>query len=217
MTNVPTYYSLLSPEQQQWLDYTTTTNTILFGGYTMEGEEEGEQPAEDDEGQEPKDDEPQEPDDKQAEEPVEEPEGDDEGGEGEESTLSPEDALKAVSKLRKENANWRKKFRDLEGKMAEAVTPEQIADLRTELAAEQRSLLVENVALKYDLPAELAERLSGANREELEADAKKLTKFVTKVTTNADNLRGGLDPSEDEGEFDPVAIAKANRRRARNY
>ena len=178
------------------------------------------QPADDAEGQESNESTEQEPVDEQAaNEETTENNGDEnaeEEGEGEESTLSPEDAVKAVAKLRKENASWRTRFRDLEGKMAEAVTPEKVEELRAELAAEQRSLLVENVALKYDLPDELTERLSGATREELEADAKKLSKFVTKIDSSADDLRGGLDPSDDDNEFDPVAIAKAHRKRRGN-
>jgi hypothetical protein len=178
------------------------------------------QPADDAEGQEPDESpEAQEPDDEQAEneeQAEEEAEDAEEEGEDNESSLSPEDALKAVSKLRKENAGWRKKFRDLEAKMAEAVTPEKVEELRTELATEARNLLVENVALKHNLPPELAERLTGNTRDELEADAKKLTKFAVKVGSSADDLRGGLDPSDEEGEFDPVAIAKAHRKRRGN-
>jgi hypothetical protein len=170
-----------------------------------------------DEGQEPADETTdQGPDDEQA--AGDEPTEDQETGEDEGTTLSPDDAVKAVSKLRKENASWRTKFRDLEAKMADAVTPEKIEELRNELAANSRALLVENVALKYDLPAELAERLTGDSREDLEADAKKLVKFVTaKGATSADDLSGGLDPSSDDGEFDAQEYARNMRRRKNNF
>lgn len=177
-----------------------------------------EQPADETaEGQEPDTDstDEQEPDDTQAED--NESTEDNSDAEDESTTLSPEDAVKAVSKLRKENASWRKKFRDLEASMKDANTAEDIEKVKNEFAAQSRNLLVENVALKYDLPAELAERLSGDTREDLEADAKKLVKFVVKETKSADDLSGGLDPSSDDGEFDAAAVARELRKRSRTY
>ena len=75
--------------------------------------------------------------------------------------------------------------------------------------------LVESVALKHSLPPELASRLKGDTREELEADAASLARFAnTTPEIDPDNVRGGTDPNDDPDAFDAKAeLAKIRRRR----
>lgn len=146
--------------------------------------------------------------------------GEDQGedGEDEESKLDLDGAKKALTKVRKEAASARTKLRDLEAKLADAKTPEQVEELVSELkaanAAEAHALVVENVALKYKLPDDLAAALKGESREELEEHAKVLSKYVpSDAGGNDPDLGGGLDPSGDaDGAFDPVKAAQEARK-----
>lgn len=138
--------------------------------------------------------------------------------EDESSKLSHEDALAALKKVRTEAAGHRTKLRELEKRLADLKTPEQVEELVTTMKNEreqaERALLVENVALKFGLPPELSTRLQGATREELEADAKALSKYATQERDiDPDRLGGGLDPSDEDGSFDPVKAAREARRR----
>jgi hypothetical protein len=140
---------------------------------------------------------------------------------GEEDSLDLDGAKAALSKVRKEAANWRTKHRDLEKKVAEAKTPEEVAAIVTEVketaAAEARTLLVENVALAHGLPADLAEALKGETREELEAHAKKLQKYAPAPGADPE-LGGGLDPTTDpNGAYDPAQRAKEIRAQRRGF
>lgn len=148
------------------------------------------------------------------EESTEENESEDEG-----TKLSREDAIAALKKTRKSEAGYRTRLRELEQKLEQAKTPEEVESLVNETkkasAEETRALLVENVALAHKLPPELADALKGATREELEAHAKVLAKFAPDDDGEPDNLRGGLDPSDTDDSFDPRAVARANRSRRR--
>jgi len=131
--------------------------------------------------------------------------------------LSHDDALKALKKVRNEAADWRTRYRDLEGKLAEAKTADQVDEIvnamKVERESAERELLVENIALKHRLPDELATALKGNTREELEAHAKVLAKFVPSEDIDPDRGAGGLDPNDEDGSFDPVKLARAARTR----
>ena len=135
----------------------------------------------------------------------------------EESKLTHDDALKALGKTRKEAGDWRTKFRDLEKTLADAKTPEQVeeivATMKTERETAERTLTVENVALKFKLPEDLADALRGDTREELEAHATKLAKYVPEDETDPEDLSGGLKPGSSDTGFDAVAEARAARNR----
>lgn len=63
---------------------------------------------------------------------------------------------------------------------------EQATALQQELASTQRQALVASVALEKGLPANLARRLQGESRDDLEADADELlSQFGTPGTTRA--------------------------------
>lgn len=133
-----------------------------------------------------------------------------------ESKLSPEDAAKALTKVRSEAANWRTKFRDLEKKLEAAKSPDQVEEIVTSMKAEreaaEHALIVENVGLKFNLPEELSSVLQGTTREELEAHAKTLAKFVAKKAP-ANDPKGGLNPTDEDESFDPVKVSRAARSR----
>lgn len=215
----------LSPDHQKFLDETFARNRATYAGYFMEDEGEGAEstdegtegaeetgegsPGDGDLGSE---DEGQE---EQAEENSEE-KSEDEG-----NKLSHDDALAALTKTRRSEAAMRTRLRDLEQKLEEAKTPEQVKEITDELvstnAEEARALLVENVALTAGLPKGLAERLKGDTRAELEADAKALLKLVpSNVSPDDPDLQGGLDPDDGEAVFDEAAaLALARKGRTR--
>lgn len=164
------------------------------------------------------------PTDEPTDPPADPAEGDGEGTppEGEQdSGLTREDALSALRDTRREAASWRTKFRDLEAQFAEAKTPEEyeaaVEAVRQEAAAEARASLVENVALKHNLPSELAALLQGDDRDALDAHAKQLSKFVQAPSANDPDLQGGLGGDADEGDDLTVEQARlaARKRRGR--
>ena len=53
-----------------------------------------------------------------------------------------------------------------------------VSDLTTRAKAAEKSLTKNRVAAKHNIPAELAERLTGDTEEEIEKDAEALAKFV---------------------------------------
>jgi len=133
-----------------------------------------------------------------------------EGGEEQEQEETPNeevpaDVLRAnLTKANQEAARYRTRLREVEAALAERKTPEEVEELRlgliTERETAERSLLIENVALKHSLPAELAELLKGETREELEAHATALAKFAPKQESDdvpPGDLNGGLNPGSD--------------------
>ncbi|WP_405665419.1 hypothetical protein [Streptomyces sp. NBC_00055] len=161
-----------------------------------------------------------------AEETVETPpEGDKpEGAETESTEEKPTEESVPADVLRKkltdanaEAANYRTKLRETEAKLSSAKTVEEFesatADLKGQIEALERTILLNNVATKYELPAALAKRLTGATPEELEADAKELQKLIAPAAP--ESLTGGLDPEDDTDDFDPVKAAQAARRSRR--
>ncbi|MFF4244312.1 hypothetical protein ACFYY2_07530 [Streptomyces sp. NPDC001822] len=133
---------------------------------------------------------------------------------GQEDEL-PEWARKELTKVRGEAAGYRTRLRDAETKLGSAKTPEEfeaaLADVKSQNAALERSLLVTKVASKYELPELLAESLKGSTPEELETHAKALQALLAPKTP--ESLGGGLDPSdEDDGEMDPRKLARRSRR-----
>lgn len=146
---------------------------------------------------------------------AEEAEGKEGEGEDEDKKLSHDDAIAALKKVRGENADWRTKYRDLEKKLENAKTPEEveavIGDIKKTNADESRSLLVENVALKHGLPDDLAAALKGDTRDELEAHAKVLAKYAPSAEDEEPEGAGGLNPSGGGDAYDPVEVARKAR------
>ncbi|MDX3405148.1 hypothetical protein PV708_02710 [Streptomyces sp. ME02-6977A] len=131
-----------------------------------------------------------------------------------EESVPPEVLRKKLTDANAEAANYRTKLRETEAKLSKAKTVEEFeaatAELRGQVEALERQILLNNVAAKYELPAPLAKRLSGTTEAELEADAKELQKLI--VPSAPESLSGGLSP-EDGEDFDPVKAARAARKR----
>jgi exonuclease VII small subunit len=150
------------------------------------------------------------------------PEGETPQGDGAESTEEkpaeeavPADVLrKKLTDANAEAANYRTKLRETEAKLSAAKTVEEFeaatSELRGQIETLERTILLNNVAAKYELPTALAKRLSGTTEAELEADAKELQKLVSPAAP--ESLSGGLDP-DDKDDFDPVKAARAARKR----
>jgi hypothetical protein len=131
----------------------------------------------------------------------------------------PSDVLrKKLTDANAEAANYRTKLRETEAKLSSAKTVEEFeaatAELKGQIETLERSILLNNVAAKYELPPVLAKRLSGATEAELEADAKELQKLV--APEQPQSLSGGLTPEADGDDFDPVKAAQ-EARRSRRY
>ncbi|WP_371671233.1 hypothetical protein OG985_28600 [Streptomyces sp. NBC_00289] len=151
--------------------------------------------------------------------PDDEQKPDEKTGAGGESG-APEDELpdwarKELAKVRTEAAGYRTRLRDAETKLSAAKSPEEfesaLAEVKTENARLERSLLVTKVASKYELPDLLTESLKGETAEELETHAKALQALLD--TKAPESLGGGLSPSdEDDGEMDPRKLARRSRR-----
>lgn len=125
-------------------------------------------------------------------------------------------ALKALSKARREVASHKSRFEELSTQLAESYSPErfesELAQARDEMSAQTRTVLAENIALRFNLPDDLADALRGDTREELTAHARRLARYAPYEVEDPD-VSGGLDPSGDgERGFDPVAYARSMRR-----
>jgi hypothetical protein len=155
------------------------------------------------------------------------PEGDSteestEGDEGDEPEDKPEDkdselpewARNELASVRQEAGKYRQALRDAKAQLEGAKTPEEFAAATTELTNKvadlESQLLRQTIGNTHKLPQALIGRLQGSTPEEIEADAKELQKLV-KVKAEPDRLRGGVDPTEDDDSFDPVAAARKAR------
>ncbi|MFG2923889.1 hypothetical protein ACGFYA_20565 [Streptomyces sp. NPDC048305] len=129
-------------------------------------------------------------------------------------SVPPEVLRKKLTDANAEAANYRTELRETEAKLSSAKTVEEFeaatTELRGQIEALERQILIGNVAAKFELPQALAKRLTGATEAELEADAKELQKLV--VPAVPESLSGGLTPDDGE-DFDPVKAARAARKR----
>ncbi|MEU5306012.1 hypothetical protein ACH4YO_19245 [Streptomyces noursei] len=133
----------------------------------------------------------------------EEPAQPEEQGDGQELDA---DALRAELKVaRAEAAKYRTKAQETADALKAAKTPEEfqaVADQVTELETE---LHRERLARRYHLPDALAVRITGADDDAREADAKALAELFH---NRADGMgRGGLDPSVTPAPRDPGELA----------
>lgn len=145
-------------------------------------------------------------------------ENENENPEGEETNKDselPEWARNELTRVRGEAAERRVQLREAQEALSKAKTPEDIEaatkDLTEKVEKLERTILVNDVASQFDLPPELAARLSGDTEEELKADAKLLAKFIT-TDSEPENLGGGLNPGgSSDQSFDPVAASRKAR------
>ena len=129
----------------------------------------------------------------------------------------PDWARAELTRVRNEAAKARVSLREAMTKFEGAKTPEEFAAAVAEVTAENTRLSQDlartTVGTKHSLPQELIDVLKGDTPAELEAHAKLLSKFVT--GDEPGSLSGGLDPSGEDGSFDPVA--EARKARSRRY
>ena len=88
-----------------------------------------------------------------------------------EGYISPEDASKLTAELNKQ-------IKDLTAKLGERDS--SIADLTAKNKAYETASVKTRVAREYNIPYELADRLSGDTEDDIKKDAEKLAAFVGK-------------------------------------
>lgn len=135
----------------------------------------------------------------------------------------PAEVLRAnLTKANQEAARYRTRLREvekaLEGRKTEEEVQALLDGLTNERETAERSLLIENVALKFNLPEELAVVLQGSTREELETHAQTLAKFAPKTAGEEvppGDLSGGLNPGSDTSDdgLSPLERVRALKRR----
>jgi hypothetical protein len=122
---------------------------------------------------------------------------------------------KALNKANKEAQGYRQRLQEFEDRdktEAEKLTERAEAAERTASESQQKLLRYE-VALEKKLPAELASRLQGGSREEMEADADELLKLVQPaappVGGHDGGPRGGSQQPADMNQFIRQAAGRA--------
>lgn len=112
------------------------------------------------------------------------PSGQEPGGE---AAMTLEQALAALERTRREHAGTRSRLTTLERQQQEAdaaklseleKAQKESTALKAQLAQRDHADLQREVAAEVGLPAQMASRLQGATREELQADAKALAKLI---------------------------------------
>ncbi|EMF02449.1 hypothetical protein J7W19_29125 [Streptomyces mobaraensis NBRC 13819 = DSM 40847] len=105
-------------------------------------------------------------------------------------------------------------FESLKSKFSDTSSNDEADKIRAELDAAtgrvaevEQKLLRQTIANEFSLPAELVERLQGADYESIATDAKKLSAIVHAPRGLG---KGGLDPSEKP--FNPKGLVQAYRR-----
>lgn len=205
--------STLSVNDAEWLEATFARNRALFNGFKMELDEGGDESNDESTDESSETDEVEQEGAEESEDSDESDEGDDEG-----DTLSREDALKALTKARKDAGKYRTKLREVESRFKDAKTPEEfqaaLDALKSDNEAESLALIRENVQLRYNLPDDVAATLSGNTKDELEAQAKVLARYI--VSNEGDpEYQGGLEPDSSTTDGEDVAATVARVRRNR--
>ena len=104
---------------------------------------------------------------------------------------------KQISDLTKAMEGQNKKYEDFDKQLAER--DEKIAKYESDSAKTR-------IASKYNIPLELASRISGADEKEMEEDAKKLASYFKNTTAN----RGGQPPYNGGSETDMLRATIRN-------
>lgn len=129
----------------------------------------------------------------------------------------PDWARQKLTKANAEAANYRTRLREAEVKLANAKSVEEfeaaVSEMKARNAELEHSILRADVAREFGLDAELTDALKGATEAELKEHAKRLQKYVPATTPDPATLSGGLDPTNEDDNFDPVKAARAARAR----
>lgn len=117
-----------------------------------------------------------------------------------------------LTQARKDAANYRTQVRDLQEKLSNAKSAEEVSQITADFDAKLAELEIQNlrtsIAYELQLPPAAAKRLAGSTEEELRADAKELAELFgsAKAPRGQRDLRGGLDPSENHSGFDVAGV-----------
>lgn len=131
----------------------------------------------------------------------------------------PDSAKKYIDNLRKENASWRKKYRDAEPALKEWEQLREASKSELERAQERAQRAEEerekyrvdyarmSVAARHNIPADLANFLGNGSEEDMEENAKKLAQYRTPSAGSSrpgepESLRPGGAPLVEEEEED---------------
>ncbi|AUG87138.1 head scaffolding protein [Streptomyces phage Attoomi] len=131
-------------------------------------------------------------------------EGQEDGQEGQEldDPVKLREELKAA---RAEAAKYRVKARETAEALKAAKTPEEFQAVADKVAELETDLHRERLARKFNLPPVLAARISGADDDAREADAKALAEAFHGKGGGVG--KGGLDPSAKPVSNDPAELA----------
>jgi hypothetical protein len=131
-------------------------------------------------------------------------EGQEDGQDGQELD-DPVKLREELKSARAEAAKYRVKARETAEALKAAKTPEEYQAVADKVAELETDLHRERLARKYTLPPVLAARISGADDDAREADAKALAEaFHGKGGAVG---KGGLDPSAKPAPTDPAELA----------
>ncbi|MFE9396780.1 hypothetical protein [Streptomyces flavidovirens] len=131
-----------------------------------------------------------------------------EGQEGDQEGQELDDPVKLREELkdaRAEAAKYRVKARETAEALKAAKTPEEYQAVADKVAELETDLHRERLAQKYTLPPVLAARISGADDDAREADAKALAEAFHGKGGGVG--KGGLDPSAKPVSNDPGELA----------
>lgn len=147
-------------------------------------------------------------------------------GEAQDVKALPAWAQTLISNIRAEAATNRRKASEYEkqqqaaeqARLAEQNRWEELAKqykadldkLAAERDAERRKALVQAVALKHQLPSDLAGRLIGETEEELDADAQRLAKLIVPTAPATETGRAGAVKPQ------PLTIDELKKRKAQS-
>lgn len=134
-----------------------------------------------------------------------------------ESERPVEDIKKDLKDANAEAAKWRTRLREVEKKLDEAKSPEEVEALVAEIKEanekERLDLLRKNAALEAGLPKAMWGRLQGTTAEELAEDAKSLSELFPSAEEDDAIPGGGLSPSRRATpDFDPKKIVADSRK-----
>lgn len=128
----------------------------------------------------------------------------------------PQWAQDHITSLRNENAERRVKLNAAEESLRNAKTVEEFQAAQAQWATASAELERENVALSYGLPRELAGRIQGKDRAEMERDAQALRALIVPQAppppAPVAAPGGGLTPQAQAQAFDPIELASRTGR-----
>lgn len=132
------------------------------------------------------------------------------GGDGDGSTETDPEVARLSRALQEE----REAREELTSKLSEAKTAEEFAAVQTRVDELELERDRREVARAAELPPEWEDRVRGATREEMEADAEALREMIPSASADTGSLRGGVRGDFlDEEAFDPAEVARSMRKR----